>query len=66
MAERWSSQVGGLNQVGDYIENFYHRLRLHSTPGYRSAVVFELAHQVRQLQLSSFSSVTKLGQVHGP
>lgn len=38
--------------TADYIENFYNRVRLHSTLDYRSPVLFELAHQVGQM--SSF------------
>lgn len=38
--------------TADYIENFYNRVRLHSTLDYRSPVLFELAHQAGQL--SSF------------
>jgi len=30
--------------TADYIENFYNRVRLHSTLDYRSPVMFELAH----------------------
>lgn len=33
----------------DYIENFYNRVRLHSTLDYRSPVAFELAHQAGTL-----------------
>lgn len=35
--------------TADYIENFYNRVRLHSTLDYRSPVMFELAHQAGQL-----------------
>ena len=35
--------------TADYIENFYNRVRLHSTLDYRSPVLFELAHQAAQL-----------------
>jgi transposase InsO family protein len=38
--------------TADYIENFYNRVRLHSTLDYRSPVMFELAYQAGQL--SSF------------
>ena len=35
--------------TADYIENFYNRVRLHSTLDYRSPVAFELAHQAGTL-----------------
>ena len=46
---RFASKSLAARLVGDYIENFYNRVRLHSTLGYRSPVVFELAHQAKQL-----------------
>ncbi len=59
-SELVSEQPGGrfirkeqaYNLTADYIENFYNRVRLHSTLDYRSPVMFELAH--RAGQLSSF------------
>jgi len=56
MAEQPGGQFVNKEQAyrltADYIENFYNRVRLHSTLDYRSPVMFELAHQAGQL--SSF------------
>jgi putative transposase len=41
---RFASKAQAAALVSDYIENFYNRMRLHSTLGYRSPVDFELAH----------------------
>jgi len=49
---RFVSKEQAYRLTADYIENFYNRVRLHSTLDYRSPVMFELAHQARQL--SSF------------
>ena len=49
---RFVSRAQAHRLTADYIENFYNRVRLHSTLDYRSPVMFELAHQVEQL--SSF------------
>lgn len=45
---RFASKAQATTLVSDYIENFYNRMRLHSTLGYRSPVAFELAHQAGQ------------------
>lgn len=46
---RFTSKMQAMVLVSDYIENFYNRVRLHSTLGYRSPVTFELAHQAGHL-----------------
>ena len=46
---RFASKAEARMLVHDYIENFYNRVRLHSTLGYRSPVAFELAHRAGQL-----------------
>jgi len=46
---KFVSKEQAYNLTADYIENFYNRVRLHSTLNYRSPVIFELAHQAGQL-----------------
>lgn len=46
---RFASKGQAHHLTADYIENFYNRVRLHSTLDYRSPVMFELAHQAGQL-----------------
>ena len=48
-AARFASREQAYRLTADYIENFYNRVRLHSTLDYRSPVMFELAHQAGQL-----------------
>lgn len=46
---RFASKAQACELTTDYIENFYNRVRLHSTLDYRSPVAFELAHQAGML-----------------
>jgi transposase InsO family protein len=46
---RFASKAQAYDLTADYIENFYNRVRLHSTLDYRSPVAFELAHQAGML-----------------
>jgi len=48
-AGRFASKEQAYRLTADYIENFYNRVRLHSTMDYRSPLIFELAHQAGQL-----------------
>jgi len=48
-AGRFATKEQAYRLTADYIENFYNRVRLHSTLDYRSPVMFELAHQAGQL-----------------
>ena len=46
---RFADRDQAYQLTADYIENFYNRVRLHSTLGYRSPVAFELTHQIGHL-----------------
>ena len=46
---RFASKAQAYELTADYIENFYNRVRLHSTLDYRSPVAFELSHQAGML-----------------
>lgn len=46
---RFVTKAQAYRLTADYIENFYNRVRLHSTLDYRSPVAFELAHQAGTL-----------------
>lgn len=46
---RFASKAQAYELTADYIENFYNRVRLHSTLDYRSPVAFELAYQAGTL-----------------
>jgi putative transposase len=41
---RFTSKAQAIALMGDHTENFYNRVRLHYSPGYRSPVVFEPVH----------------------